>query len=937
MILKSIEIQGFKSFADKTVLLFGAGVTAVVGPNGSGKSNISDSVRWVLGEQSTKNLRGQSMEDVIFGGTATRKPHGFAEVTLTIDNTDRTLNFDDDFVAVTRRYYRSHESEYLINKAVVRLKDVHELFMDTGLGRDGYSMIGQGKIDSIVSSKSSERRDIFEEASGISRFRYRKEESERRLMQADDNLLRLRDIMDELEGRVGPLAEQSRKAEKFLEYSAAKKKLEIGLWLHSLEQSGEILRNQEHKITLAKAQYSEIEENLLNIAEKIEKTSESYTGSTAVIDNVRRQSSVLEENITRIKGEIAVVNNNIEHNNEAVLRIQNDILNLEQSDEENRQEVEDKRKTVELKTAELQTVSADIYDAEQELNHLISNSETVSREIEDLTRILNSISSASAEQRVQMVTAQSSLSEMESRSAVVEEMLGTKQRDAEIQEKEFSELNDYLQKNEETILECTNSLKGYELRYNSRAEKVGELKNKLDTTHLDVEEKKRRVHILEDLERNMEGYNFAVKAVMREAASGTVRGIHGPVSRIIEVAAEYATAIEIALGAAMQNIVVDNEGDAKRAIEYLKSNNKGRATFLPITSIKGRYFEEKASENTYGFIGIASDLVKCDKKYSEIIKSLLGRTIIAEDIDSAVAIAKKYSYRFKIVSLDGQVVNAGGSLTGGSISKNAGILSRAGDIANLKEQIEKLVLKSEQFKEQYASASAEQKAVEADIISAKSELTVANEDKIRLLGEIKRVGDLKATSEQAVKDFKAECESMEKRSISLNEIVNAALREISGFDEQKTKAQLKIDSASSGRDSASEKREELSAKITELKLKSMEIAKDIESLEASANLILASMGNRDDKTEELNNAVDALMEKNEALNSEISVQNEEISAKSEEILQLSNKINELIENRDNADKMSQELRRTEREMMSNREKLSGEVARLEERKETMLR
>ena len=318
MLLSSIQIQGFKSFADKTVLKFGRGITAVVGPNGSGKSNISDAVRWVLGEQSTKSLRGQSMEDVIFGGTDTRRPHGFCEVTLNIDNADRSLNFDNDFVSITRRFYRSHESEYLINNVSVRLKDVHELFMDTGLGRDGYSMIGQGKIDNIISTKSDERRDIFEEASGISKYRYRKTEAERKLTAAEDNLLRLKDILDELEARVGPLEEQSKKAEKFLALAEDKKQLEIGLWLYTLNNSKDALRAQESKIATAQMQYKEIEDALAEFDAKSEQNTEQFTLITSNIENIRQLISSSNEETVKFEGEISVLNNDISHNTETI-------------------------------------------------------------------------------------------------------------------------------------------------------------------------------------------------------------------------------------------------------------------------------------------------------------------------------------------------------------------------------------------------------------------------------------------------------------------------------------------------------------------------------------------------------------------------------------------------------------------------------------------
>ena len=391
MLLSSIQIQGFKSFADKTVLKFGKGITAVVGPNGSGKSNISDAVRWVLGEQSTKSLRGQSMEDVIFGGTETRRPHGFCEVTLNIDNSDRTLNFDNDNVAVTRRYYRSHESEYAINGVSVRLKDIHELFMDTGLGRDGYSMIGQGKIDTIISSKSGERRDIFEEAAGISKYRYRKFEAEKKLTAAEDNLLRLHDISDELGSRVGPLKEQSAKAERFLELSEHKKELEIGLWLYTLENSKEALRSQESKIAAAQLNYREIDDSLSEFDKKAEENTAYFAKLTSDIEGERLNISNLNEEIVKTEGSVTVINNDIEHNNQSVLRLENEKEQLNLSDAAAKEQITEKQNVIaqkRLKQAEYTEKQAQL---DERLKSLLSDSESISRGIENEVKRLTAV------------------------------------------------------------------------------------------------------------------------------------------------------------------------------------------------------------------------------------------------------------------------------------------------------------------------------------------------------------------------------------------------------------------------------------------------------------------------------------------------------------------------------------------------------------------
>lgn len=937
MFLKSVEIQGFKSFADKTVLRFGKGVTAVVGPNGSGKSNISDAVRWVLGEQSTKNLRGQSMEDVIFSGTTDRRPHGFAEVTLVIDNKDRSLNFDNDEVAVTRRYYRSHESEYLINKAVVRLKDVHELFMDTGLGRDGYSMIGQGKIDNIVSSKSDERRDIFEEASGISRYRYRKLEAERKLALADDNMLRLKDIMIELEDRVGPLEEQSKKAEKFIELAKTKKELELGLWLNLLNQSNDLLKAQDDKITLARAHYNEVETTLHSLAEGIESGSEKFSSITVRIDEMRRIAAGYDEEIARISGEINLHNAAITHNEETIKRIENDILELENSDEKSKLEIEQRKQAIEEKKISIDAISLEVSSLETELSGLISSSENISRQIEDLTKQLNTYSARISEQRVRLVTAESSIAEIDARNAAIDDSLVEKQTECD---KLSAELNDYkelLSRANETVLECENALKGYEKIFSSRKENLEELKQKLDALRLDTEDKRRRANILLELEKNMEGLGLPVKSVMKEAEKGILRGIYGPISKLISVKKEYAVAVETALGNALQHIVVESENDAKKAISYLKSENKGRATFLPVSTIKARSLEEKGLENLFGYVGIASELVDLDDKFRPIIENILGKTVIADDMDSAVTIAKKYGYRFKVVTLDGQIVNTGGSLTGGSLAKNIGILSRAGEIKELDKEILKLAEKTAIFTDTYNAAALELSELEAKMVAAKSELITANEDKVRTEVEIHRIEDLMLTANKSIEAMNGEKFLLSERVKELGVTVADATKQIAEIEIGKGKAQTEIDGLSGGRDSVTDRREELTSKITELKIKIMQEQKDIEATENSIALLNEAVLASGNKGETLQAEIAATNLASEAERETIKALEASVEEIKLKIVEANNSVEAMILERDNADREGQQMRLKERDMTAEREKLGGEVARLEERRENMLK
>ncbi len=936
MILSSITIQGFKSFADKTTLKFGKGITGIVGPNGSGKSNISDAVRWVLGEQSTKSLRGQSMEDVIFGGTATRRPHGFCEVTLNIDNSDRSLNFDGDAVSITRRYYRSHESEYLINNVSVRLKDINELFMDTGLGRDGYSMVGQGKIDAIISTKSGERRDIFEEASGISKYRYRKIESERKLAAADDNLLRLKDIMRELESRVGPLKSQSEKAEKFLELAGEKKELEIGLWLNTLENFKENLRNHEAKITACEVQYKEIEDSLSEYDLTNEKNAALFTEISCKIDEARQTISTLNERIAVLLGEISVKENDIAHNNANIGRLMSEIEELRGSEDSAKGEIEKNRALSEEKLNKKEELNSALLSAEQSLTELLTNSESYSRKIEELSTEINALTSKGADLKVAVLTSKSTTEELKVRNATLDELISSKATEKLALDNEFSETEKMVNALEVIVKECENSIKGYELRLTNRKEKSNELKTKLDDIRLDIESKKRRVQLLSDLEKNMEGFAHSVKAVMKESDSGVLRGVYGPVSRIINVKKEYSVAVETALGNVLQNIIVDTEADAKRAINHLKSSNSGRATFLPVNSVKARPFNEKGYEDMFGYVGRANEIVECDSKFREIIDYLLGAVVITEDIDSAVTIAKKFNYHFKVVSLDGQIINAGGSLTGGSLIKNAGILSRKDDIAKINSQIESLCEKEKSVATLYDEALADLSKVEADIVNAKATLTTANEDMIRALAELKRIGDLVANSKALISEYNAEKTANEEKISSLKVLVDESEKQAQAVEEQKNKIQSEIDGISGGRDELSAKREEYSEKITEIKLQIIECSKDAESFAAMALSLESALTNREQRIADIESEIEQNNILNTEKQSDIDAVNKAIEEIKNNITLNEQNINSFIEQRNDIEKSNSLLRSSEREKTSEREKISGELARLTERKENML-
>ena len=935
MILKALEMQGFKSFPDKTVLEFNKGITAVVGPNGSGKSNISDAVRWVLGEQSTKTLRGSKMEDVIFSGTDVRKAKGFAEVTLRLDNTDRSLNKDSDEVSVTRRYYRSGDSEYLVNGESARLRDVNELFMDTGLGRDGYSIVGQGKIADMVSPKASERRDMLEEAAGISHFRYRRGDAIKRLAQAEENLVRLRDILSELESRVGPLKAQSEKAQKFIVLAGERKNLEIGIWLNTIDKTGEKMRDQEHKIEIAEASHKEAQDELSKIGEMIDKAADGTRDINIKLEEIRNSASGFEEKLSDIDSQIKVAENSILHNNETIERINRD----KAAENETEQNIDT---AVSAARECIQKAEEQIADATRQMDELSKQEETYrlsSSEFSDraaaLSGEISALSVRLADCRVTAETANSSIEEIRSRISAIDESMGTRKDDYDALLKRKADAEASLKEIQDEIVSVKNAIDGYTLRFENRGKKADSVKLAIDEKQRELHKGQDRVRLLEDLEKNMEGYFGAVKAVMKESGRGALRGIYGPVSQLITVKDKYSAAIETALGAAVQNIVVDNETDAKRAMGFLKEHRAGRATFLPITAIKGRVLSEQGLDDQYGFVSIASDLVSYDNKYSEIIRWLLGRTAVAEDIDSAIVIAKKYSYRFRIVTLDGQVINAGGSMTGGSRVQNAGILSRGNEIERLKGSLASMQKELDGMLSDYKLLSEDASAAKAELEGAEGDLLRAKEENIRREGELKLASDKLASVSSGVKELLEEKETLEKRIESVSSGAEAARSQIDELKETLENKEKELESITGDSKTLQKNREEVASKAAEIRLRIVSLQKDVEANTDEITRLKNRKTGHLDRLSELDGEIREIEEKNDelrALTERLSADEKALKANHGDA---QNQINELISQRDELEKQANDLRLHERAKSEERERLSGDIARLEERKIAM--
>ena len=933
MLLKSLELQGFKTFPDKTRLKFDTGITSVVGPNGSGKSNISDAIRWVLGEQSAKALRCSKMEDVVFNGTDKRKRQGFAEVTLTIDNSDRRLPYGGDEVSVTRRYYRSGESEYLINKAAVRLKDIHELFMDTGLGRDGYSMIGQGKIDSIVASKSEDRREIFEEAAGISRYRYRKTEAERKLAHTEENLLRLRDIVTELEDRVEPLRVQSEKAERFLEYSDEKRGLEIALWVDTLNKSSAVLRKQEDKIAIARAQYEEAEQSIESISEETEDIYLRSGSIAAKIEEQRAASSGFEAAAAEKNAEISVAQNDILHNNDNIARILSEIEKSESSTEDMQNIIGEKERAIAAIRERIEERRSEYNAVSDELNNVNNDASRSNDELQRLSAVIASVSQRLADARVTDITSASTIEELSARSAVLTENRSAKtaQRDDLMQMRDDYESK--LKKAEAAVNSIGNSIEGLELKLRSRMDKRDEQRRAADSLRLDAQEKARRAKLLSDLSANYEGFYRSVKVVMTEAKKGTIGGICGPVTTLIRVPEEYNVAMEVALGSKMQHIVVNTDSDAKRAIELLKKLDAGRATFLPISTIKARALDEKGLDDCYGYIGIASELCAADKKYEAILNNLLGRIVVAEDLSAASAIAKRYGYRFMVVTLDGQVINAGGSFTGGSRAKNSGLLSRESEIDKLKKEAAALSEKAQAAEQSFRAAESQYAACEADLMGARADLTNTQQLAVSIKAEFNACISELAGLSRDLDDIESElasCSSKIDESKSARELAQKDLVRLNAEIES---TEMKIRAISGARDQMAEQREQFADKLQQLRLDILSCEKDIDTLGAEIETARMSGSDHKKRIAELIAEKEAIENNNSEIEKRIELLQSEIDSLTEQNQASAQAVESLNAEREALEKRSVELRRLERDKSSERELASNELSRLEVRKD----
>lgn len=871
MYLKRLELQGFKSFADKTVLEFKEGITSVIGPNGSGKSNISDAIRWVLGEQSIKSLRGAKSEDIIFAGTQARKSLGFAEVSMVIDNTDGKLPIEYAEVTVTRKIYRSGETGYFINKTPCRLKDILELFMDTGIGKDGYSIIGQGKIDEILSNKSEDRRRIFEEAAGIVKYRTRKAESEKKLEQTKLNLLRINDILSEIEANIEPLKLQADKAKQFLDLREELKNIEVGLFLYNIENYKEKLSQVTKDEEIMQSQKHDEDEKMSKLQEAKEELKQEIDSITINIEELQNIGFESTNKIEKINSEIGISNERIQNNTLNKERLEKEIEEIKNKIAELEEEITQKKTKKENLFLNKEKFQKELDEKQKELDELTKKLSDKELEIEGKKQIAQQNTDMRYE-CLETISNQDVLIEnLDKRQKSVKQELTTviseldEARDNKQEMgKGFHEIESKKEKMEQTLkekadlkLKCMN--------------KVKEFDDSINSLTYDLRMKDSRLRFLIETEKEKEGYTKSVKALLNDCEKNSLlqKGTDGILANLISVKKEYETAIEMCLGQTLQNVVTETEEDAKKLVEHLRKNNLGRASFLPISSIRGKKLDRMIKNNLEGIIGIASDLVKCDKKYEQIVLNLLGRTVVVENMDSAIALSKMNSYSFRVVTLQGDIISPSGAITGGSVqTKTVNILGRSREIEELENNIKELEnkIKEESKKKEEYSVS----------------ITDVIEEVSRLEKEMQDTEVVYATEKQKMVSIEENINKLEVRRDKLKEENNQIDEQRVKANETKAKKQEEIQNLNNQID-------ELNSVIEEFAVNNKENQKYIDDLNFDITNLKISVSSFD----ESGTSIDEMLER---IKLDIENNNTSIQNKNENIAQIF-KENETLENR----------------------------------------
>ena len=907
MYLKRLELQGFKSFADKTILELRPGITTVIGPNGSGKSNISDAIRWVLGEQSMKSLRGTKSLDIIFAGTQNRKSLGFAEASLVFDNSDGALPIEFTEVTVTRKIYRSGETGYYINKTPCRLKDVLELFMDTGIGKDGYSIIGQGKIDEILSNKSEDRRHIFEEAAGIVKYRSRKEEAEKKLEHTKLNLLRINDIISEIEGNLGPLQTQSEKAKKYLNLREELKNIEVGLFVYNIEKYKENLQQIVQDIDVMQSQCNDEEGKLERVKILKEELKSSIDEITEQIENMSNLGFESQKEIEQLNSDINVARTRITNNNENSVRFTDEIKEQNEKIQELKQELEQKEAKKDNLKQNKEKFEKELKEKQEELAQITEKLSAKELEIEGYKQTVEQNTDKKYELQSEINAQEINFQNYEKRQNQIKQEIQTTISELDNTRMNKEEISKGFYESENKKNKAQKSLEEVAKQKQEANQKIKSFESNINILSSDMRIKESRLKFLIETEKEKEGYIKSVKSLLKDCENikDLGKGMHGVLANIIEVPDELETAIEMCLGASLQNIVTDTEEDAKKLVEHLRKNNLGRASFLPIASVKGKKLE-KLKGNESGVIGIASDLVKFNKKYEQIILNLLGRTVIVDNMNTAIKVAKQNGYTFRIVTKDGDLINPSGAITGGSVAKKTvNILGRGKEIEKLEKEIKNIkakIQKLEEEKEEYEqsiegilelSANLEKELQEIDITYAteKQKMISIDENIQKLQNRLNKLKEEQKNLENLKQEAIEQKEKIQEETQKITNQNEELSKLISEFAELNKDDQKYID--------------DLNFDITNLKISVSSFDESESSIQEIQERI----------NQELNNAKVSIENKNNQIE-QIKVDNENLEKSIQETL---NKIEEIKQKVNNS---SSEIEKMKQERAQKSEKLS---------------
>ena len=857
MYLKAIELHGFKSFPEKTRIEFEKGMSGVVGPNGSGKSNISDAIRWVLGETRSSQLRAAGkMEDIIFGGTQKRSPMGFASVSLILDNTDNAFDVESDEVAVMRKYYRGGDSEYYINGARVRLRDIQELFFDTGLGKNGYSVVGQGKVSEIVTSKPEGRREIFEEASGIAKFRHKKNEAERKLAAAEGNITRLTDILMGLEERVEPLRKESEKAKEYLVLSERKKELEISLWLDTVDKSKELIRTQQRRLEIFTDDYNNVNSQLEESEKYLE---ERYLyANSLLVKNEENINAIrtAEGSIAEMVSKKAVAESEKGFAANQINRLESDLAAFENegmADSGEKQRLEEKIAGI---SEEIDINLKKQAALQMQLDELALKAVQSGDEKSRLAVQMNAINIRLQDEKIEMGSIDTTNEAIKENISLAKGNLEKAKEYAQQSKRQADDVKEFIELTAETITRNMNIRGGLVMKKNSSQTKLDIAVKQAEDNVMAQRQAEDRIRFLTELENSMEGFQQSVKMVLKRSREGGLGGILGSVAQLISVEKGYETAIEIALGYASQNIVVENEAAAKRGIEYLKNSRGGRATFLPLDTVKPANFNEKLPD----WAQTADSVIKADSKYKNIISSLLGRTIIVDDINSASSLAKKLNYRYRIVTMDGQVVNAGGSFTGGSVAKSAGLFTRKTEIEALKTKLEKLKTDFTVLDKNRLAAQDAMDKINSQIEGCDGEVANLNSEKVNAEIEYARLEQVYTRYATNVENLENDIDNYTK-TLANNTNRKLELAQLIATDEKQIVAlQAQIDSLGARDEESLRQQNSLTADIQQIKLDVVTLNGSLSLEQNNLSILESSLANRESRKERILFNIESLKE-----------------------------------------------------------------------------